>query len=303
LNPATGAVPAAGGTTQTTVTDCDAGWNASVTAGTDWLSVSPEAGKIDDVLQATATANTSTKARSGIVTFRDGAGETATFTVTQAAISATDDHGNTPETATDWIVYSDVQPPPPTGVLETGPDVDVFRLITSSPLIYTFTSQTTSGDVYGSLVDASGRVIAEDDNSGGGGDFKITHRFARDDVYYLVVSNSSSSYASPVPYSLGASYETPELNLNPVTGSIPAGGGTTQTTVTSCFFGWDAAVTAGTDWLSVSPGSGEIGDVLQVTATANTSTGERTGIVTFSDGNGIGGRTTTFTVYQAGAKD
>jgi hypothetical protein len=91
-----------------------------------------------------------------------------------------------------------------TGVLETGPDYDVFRVVAPASGSYSFRSAITAGDVYGSLLDAAGTVITENDDGAGGRDFLITYTLTAGQTYYVQVRNYSPGYATPVPYTLTA---------------------------------------------------------------------------------------------------
>jgi hypothetical protein len=149
------------------------------------------------VLRATATANSTHPSRSGLVTVTAGS-QSATFTVTQPG---TDDHGNTPGTATVWDVASNRSI---TGVLETGPDLDVFRVVAPVSGTYTFRSTKDQGDVYGSLLDANGNVIAQNDDGGGNLNFLITYALTAGQTYYVQIRNYNQSYPTPVAYTLTA---------------------------------------------------------------------------------------------------
>ena len=103
--------------------------------------------------------------------------------------TTTDDHGDTPAEATALSPGSPAQ-----GRIETGSDVDYFRLRTTAESdveIYTSGSLDTTG----SLHDSANNRIVENDDGGTGSNFRIARRLSAG-VYYIAVSSSGSRTGS-----------------------------------------------------------------------------------------------------------
>ena len=103
--------------------------------------------------------------------------------------TTTDDHGDTPAEATALSPGSPAQ-----GRIETGRDVDYFRLQTtveSNVEIYTSGSLDTTG----SLHDSSNNRIVENDDGGTGSNFRIARRLSAG-VYYIAVRSFGSRTGS-----------------------------------------------------------------------------------------------------------
>ena len=103
--------------------------------------------------------------------------------------TTTDDHGDTPAAATALSPGSPAQ-----GRIETGRDVDYFRLRTtveSNVEIYTSGSLDTTG----SLHDSANNRIVENDDGGTGSNFRIARRLSAG-VYYIAVSSFGSRTGS-----------------------------------------------------------------------------------------------------------
>ena len=106
--------------------------------------------------------------------------------VVEAAIAPSDDHGNTPETATPLAIGSSQS-----GEIETGDDDDYFRVDVAeatSALFFT----TGDLDTYGSLYDESGVHLVSDRYGGDGSNFRIAYDLDPG-VYYLRVRGSYNS--------------------------------------------------------------------------------------------------------------
>lgn len=98
-----------------------------------------------------------------------------------------DDHGNTTTTAT-TVQANDSQ----AGTINDGNDEDYFEVYLSST--GTFTVYTTgSTDTYGYLYNSSGNVLASNDDSGTGSNFKIEEFIFSTGTYYIKVKGYSSS--------------------------------------------------------------------------------------------------------------
>jgi len=97
-----------------------------------------------------------------------------------------DDHGNTAAkaTAVAWNA-------PTRGILETTTDQDWFRLEASGPGTVNLSSSGTN-DVQGTLVNTSGKILAQDNNGAGASNFLILTNVAAG-TYYLKVTGTGSS--------------------------------------------------------------------------------------------------------------
>jgi hypothetical protein len=293
LAPPTALAPAAGGTVSTVVTSNPAQWSAR--SDSAWLTLAASSGQSGGALRVTAAANTDV-ARTGRVTVTAGSAS-AEFTVTQASGAPADDHGNTPGTATVWPIATE---PRVAGVLETGPDFDVFRFTAPASGTYSFRSATTMADVYGTLMDANGAVIVSNDDAGGGSrDFLVTAELTTARVYYLEVRNYSPLHSTPVPYTVTATVPLVvpgSVLLAPSVAAVSEAGGAVTTVVTSNPVVWSAG--SDVSWLTLAPASSLSGSMLRVTAAANTGAA-RTGRVTVTAGSAYA----VFTVDQSEAGD
>ena len=107
-------------------------------------------------------------------------------------------HGDVPGAATSFP--GDAPEPDTTGYLTVG-DVDYFA-VTVEKLSYLTVQAVGSTDTFGRLLDRGGGIIAADDDSGAGRNFRVAHRLSPD-IYYLAVTGTGSR---PVgPYTLSAS--------------------------------------------------------------------------------------------------
>lgn len=98
----------------------------------------------------------------------------------------TDDHGNTPATATAVDADSTTA-----GVIDYAGDEDYFQVVLNSAASLTaYTTGTT--DTYGYLLDASGNTLALDDDSGVDYNFSLSQSLAAG-TYYLRVRHYSST--------------------------------------------------------------------------------------------------------------
>ena len=139
-----------------------------------------------------------------------------------------DDHGNERPTATSLILGTELP-----GRFEMGGDVDYFRLRLSestSVAIYT----TGSLDTYGQLEDASGRVVAWNDDGGESWNFRIEETLSAGEYYVRVRSVSETQTGS---YTLHA--ERAAGN------GSPGGGSTAPPSLTNSFGMEFALVPAG----------------------------------------------------------
>jgi len=184
LNPGTWAAPAAGRSTTVSVTTLDGPWTATSNAG--WLTVTQTNGT---TLTLRAEANNTKVARVGTVTVRAGTAS-ATFKVTQV-------------TATLWRIATT---PRVSGVLEKPSELNVFQVVVPASGLYSFRSAVVgSGDVYGSLLDANGKMLGRNHGGAGGHNFLIKYGLAAGQTYYIEVRNYNPSSHPRVSYTLTAS--------------------------------------------------------------------------------------------------
>jgi len=137
----------------------------------------------------------------GTVSFGDGCGRDGTpgiygntityrsWILQQTGMSGSataDDHGNTANTATALAWNA-----PTRGVLETAADQDWFRLDVSGVGTVNLSSSGTN-DVQGILINASGAVVAQDNNGAGAPNFLILTNIALG-TYYLKVTGTGAS--------------------------------------------------------------------------------------------------------------
>ena len=98
--------------------------------------------------------------------------------------AVSDDHGNTRSEATDLPLDSSLA-----GEIETGEDVDYFRVQVGAPGVLTL-GTTGSLDTKGRLESHSGAHLASDDDGGSGNNFSIAHPVSAGTYYVRVASHS-----------------------------------------------------------------------------------------------------------------
>jgi len=108
------------------------------------------------------------------------------FVVSGTGKAAADDVGNTPATATRVAVPSTTQ-----AELGVPKDQDVFRFVLTQAATVSVAS-TGALDTFGSLLDASGQTVAENDDLGVGSNFRIRRRLLAG-TYYIVVRGASDT--------------------------------------------------------------------------------------------------------------
>jgi secreted trypsin-like serine protease len=158
----------------------------------------------------------------GVVSFGDGCARAGVYgvysnvatlrswiTSTIAERTVTDDHGDSRLTAADFPLNN-----PPTGIIESASDIDMFKIVVGTSGILTLSS-TGSTDVKARLLDANGNPLASDDNSAGSPNFRIVTSKLKVGTYYLEVIGNDSSVLGP--YGLTAEVSTtgkqPEIVL------------------------------------------------------------------------------------------
>jgi hypothetical protein len=227
------------------------------------------------------------------VTFTaDGTGRQ--FAVSQDGVA--DDHGNTPEAATRWDLAGS---PVASGVLEVGPDVDVFSFEAPVSGTYKFTSAGT-GNVSGYLYDASGKQIAYNLDSGPGSDFLVSHALTGGDGYFLAVRNSNQSASNSNTGAYTVAAEVPQaavVSVSAADWAAPQTGGSSEVVVTTNRGSWSGV--SSESWLTLSPRSGSSGRSAVLTAAFNASTEARSATVVFT----ADGARAAVTVSQAGVVD
>lgn len=105
------------------------------------------------------------------------------FVVSGIGKATTDDVGNTPATATRVAVPSATQ-----AELGVPKDQDVFQFVLTQTATVSMASTGTL-DTHGSLLDASGQTVAENDDLGVGSNFRIRRRLLAG-TYYIVVRSA-----------------------------------------------------------------------------------------------------------------
>jgi hypothetical protein len=192
LSAASGRVGVAAGSVSVTPTTNQASW--SVYSRSTWLSVNRTSGTSGQALSVTAAANATGVERTGTVTLQAGTTQ-ATFTVTQ------DEHGDARTAATVWSISATTASA--AGVLGSGPDYDYFKVVAPVSATYSFRSaMSTSGDLYGHLYNSSGTQLAVNDDGGGNLNFLISYALTAGQTYYIAVRNFSSTYPTPVAYTI-----------------------------------------------------------------------------------------------------
>ena len=108
------------------------------------------------------------------------------FVVSGTGKAAADDVGNTPATATRVAVPSTTQ-----AELGVPKDQDVFQFVLTQTATVSLAS-TGALDTHGRLLDASGQIVAENDDLGVGSNFRIRRRLLAG-TYYIVVRGASDT--------------------------------------------------------------------------------------------------------------
>jgi len=102
-----------------------------------------------------------------------------------------DDHGDTPRTATEIIgVYYEDQSI--SGSLHSNHDVDYYSFVPARNCVMEIYTEGNT-NTYGELYCASGGLLDSDNNSNGNGNFKITAHLEAMKKYYIAVSHNSST--------------------------------------------------------------------------------------------------------------
>ncbi|QQZ30649.1 CHAP domain-containing protein [Thiothrix subterranea] len=128
--------------------------------------------------------------------------------------AAADDHGNNTGSASSISLNSSAN-----GVIESGGDIDYFRVTTSGA--GTLTAYTTgSTDTYGTLY--SGNSLASNDDANGSTNFRIQYNIPAAGTYYVAVRHYSSSQTGS--YSLRVDFVGDSIVQPPVV-QPPSGSG------------------------------------------------------------------------------
>ncbi|MDR1151670.1 MAG: hypothetical protein LBK72_04200 [Bifidobacteriaceae bacterium] len=278
-------VTPSGGSRSVFVDAGGAAWSASSSAS--WLTVSP-ASSSGTTLSLTASSLNGGQ-REAAVTVTSGT-RSATITVSQVDI---DDCASATSTACEFAIDGDIGTA--TGSLERGSDRDWWRLVPTTSGTWTVRASGV-GDVYGTVMGASGDMIRTDDDSAGNLQFLLTWDAVAGQTYYIEIRNFTSSDATVNTgvYTLRAAPARVGLSTEAWDASVD--GDSVTVTVTSNTREFTARTSA--NWLTVSPTSGDnalAGQVVTLTAAA-TSEPARTGTVTFTAGTAA----RTLTVTQVG---
>jgi hypothetical protein len=194
-----------------------------------------------------------------------------------------DDHGDGLASATAWTIEATPASAAISGSLGVGADRDYFRVVAPSSGLWSFRSSRSpaDGDVYGHLYDAAGNQLAEDDDDGNNLNFRIDYQLAAGEAYYVAIRNYSSTYGSPVGYTITATVPAPVLSLDPASVAFETAGGSAPIVVTTNLASWSVASHPG--WLAVDSGGSAGGGQFRVTAPANPGA-ERSGTVVVAGG-------------------
>ncbi len=206
---------------------CNTAW--TWTCDVPWLTSAEATNQIfGQAFSYAVTANSSSTSRTGHITLTAGS-LTVTHTVVQIG-ALTDDHGNAPELATNFLINASV-----TGKIETVGDVDVFRVILPSVgELKVGTTGTT--DTYGYLLDANGVAIASNDDLVGD-NFGITYK-ANAGTYYVKLRHFSPNGSGN--YSLNSTF-IPAKFVN-VKYTASSGGSLTGIAIQTVAMGGNASV-------------------------------------------------------------
>lgn len=103
----------------------------------------------------------------------------------QIGVTAGDDHSNMPNGSTTLMLDT-----PMPGKLETSGDIDVFQLILTQGGTLVLNSSGTT-DIFGSLSNTAGTVLAQDDNGAGAPNFQISSVVPAG-IYYVAVRGNGT---------------------------------------------------------------------------------------------------------------
>jgi len=136
--------------------------------------------------------------------------------VVQPPSGSGDDHGNNTGSASSISLNSSAN-----GVIESGGDIDYFRVTTSGA--GTLTAYTTgSTDTYGTLYGNSSNSLASNDDANGSTNFRIQYSIPAAGTYYVAVRHYSSSQTGS--YSLRVDFVGDSIVQPPVV-QPPSGSG------------------------------------------------------------------------------
>ena len=113
------------------------------------------------------------------------------------ATDAVEDYGNTLASA-----FEIVDPVNGTlsGVLDYNADIDMFKFIAPGSGLFSAGTNNSLADSYGSLYDAAGNILAEDDDSGPDSNFLLSYYIEGGHIYYFQVN--SYNFVSRFSYTL-----------------------------------------------------------------------------------------------------
>ncbi len=281
LKPAIQDITAAGGNF-TFAVSANTNWSWSTSA--PWVSSTEAVTQPGpQTFSYSVAANSSTANRTASITFVAG-DLVRSFTVSQAGI-VVDDHGNSIVAATLIGQNSTTN-----GTFEKGGDNDYFRInVTSNGTLSV--ESTGSTDTAGDLLDATGKVLASDDDNGTDFNFRIGYAVTKG-TYFIrakaVDPNATGSYQVLASIAL-----TPSLSVNPVSQNVVALGAThTFAVASNTLWSW----TTDADWVtSAEPPRQSGNQVFTYAVAANTDPSPRNATITLTGG----GLAQSFAVAQA----
>ncbi|MCL2735134.1 MAG: hypothetical protein FWD75_00695 [Propionibacteriaceae bacterium] len=253
--------------------------NTSWSASSDmpWITVAPSDGVGDAMVQVTVDGNSSAVARHGTVTFTTppgvgGLSATATLSVSQSGMSILPSITVDPST---WQVPSDAS-------------ADTFVAVTAS------TSWTaSSSDPWLTVSPASGAgdesvMLTVSENTGAERSGVVTFSTTGPEVVSATVMVTQPAGAP-----------APSLEVSDTSWVVASSSADTDRVQVSSNTSW--SVTSDQPWLTVSPDSGTGDGTLTLSATANTGSSPRMGVVTVTTTSGSPAVSRTVSVTQPGA--
>jgi hypothetical protein len=180
-----------------------ASWSSSSSAS--WLTRSPTSStQAFTSVTLTAAPNNSFQARTATVTFTASGASPVVVTVTQAG--QVDECGQGLGAGCSQVL-SATGPVSWSAGLQTGADEDWFEFTAPAGGTWVFESSgiPSLSNTYGYVLDAAGKQLAYNNDSGGGLNFKVSAKLTAGQVYHLRVRNYSATTTNPAnPYTITA---------------------------------------------------------------------------------------------------
>jgi M6 family metalloprotease-like protein len=221
VSPTVANFPASGGTFSFSV-NASGRWNWSRSSALILTSeANPQTG--NQVFTISVGANAGSIGRQNTITLTSGT-LSAVFNVVQAGVRI-DDYANNAASATVMGQSASLN-----GTINYPQDTDFFLINVSGSGALTLQTTGTT-DTYGSLLNSSGQILQEDDDSGEGANFRISYPVAAG-VYYIAVRHNQIDQTGP--YTIFSNYSPViVLNVTPASRDVPGAGGSFDFTVDS----------------------------------------------------------------------